>query len=172
MSEKNIDYTSTEPDYEYVYDKSSSKYYDYKTTNPDYIEYIRRYRKIDKFCIWLFAISVIQLIFHLIFVTYIPMSFGWFCYCIILPFILFGISLSIGLPNCSKYCKWISDVWEKSSEFNDIFEDLCEKEAQRQEKQKREKARKLVEIYSALDNKKLTKENKIEIIKDYMEDKW
>jgi hypothetical protein len=171
MSEKNIDYTSTESDYEYVYDSSNSSHYDYKTTNPEYIKRIRKYRKIDKFCIRLCIFSIFYFLIHMVFTEFINLNIGWLLYCAISPFVLFGLSLAIGLPNCAKHSDWINNVWENSEEYETQFKELCDKESKRQEKIKREKAKKLVEIYSTLENKKLTKENKIELLKDYMGDR-
>ncbi len=169
------DYTTTdepEPDYEYVYDSGSSRHYDYKTINPEFIKHIRKYRKIDKFCVRLCIFSVFYFLIHLAFIEFIDLSLGWLLYCVINPFVLFFLSLAIGLPNCSKHSDWLYNVWEYSEEYTIQFNDLCKKEAERQDKIKREKARKLVEVYSTLENKKLTKQKKIEKIKDYMEGKW
>ena len=171
-----VDYTSTEeepkPEYEYVYDSSSSSHYDYKTTNPEYIKHIRRYRRIDKFCTRLCIFSIFYFLLHLAFIEFINLSLGWLLYCAINPFVLFFLSLAIGLPNCSKHSDWLNNVWEYSDEYHKQFEELVRKQNEAHENAKREKARKLVEIYSALDNKKLTKQKKIERIKDYMEGKW
>lgn len=59
--------------------------------------------------------------------------------------------------------------FEKSKEFYRQCDKYKKLEKQRQDKLKTEKARKLVESYEILDNKQLLKEEKIQLIKRYIE---
>ena len=63
--------------------------------------------------------------------------------------------------------EWKSE-FEKSKEFYRQCNKYKKLEKQRQDKLKNEKARKLVESYDILDNKQLSKEEKIQLIKKYV----
>lgn len=82
---------------------------------------------------------------------------------IIITLVLVGISSK----KIDKY-EWKKE-FEKSKEFYRQCDKYKKINKQKQDKLKAEKARKLVESYDILDNKEISKEERIELIKKYIE---
>lgn len=82
---------------------------------------------------------------------------------IIITLVLVGVCSN----KIDKY-EWKKE-FEKSKEFHRQCNRYKKLEKQKQDKLKTEKARKLVESYDILDNKEISKEERIQLIKKYIE---
>ena len=85
----------------------------------------------------------------------------------VLGMIITLVLVAISSKKIDKY-EWKKE-FEKSKEFHRQCNKYAKIEKQKQDKLKTERARKLVESYEILDNKEMSKEEKITLIKKYID---
>lgn len=98
--------------------------------------------------------------------------FPWWCWllavigvCIIIGSIIFGCILSKKINKYGKY----KEIFIKSKEYTKQYNKYRKLEKENKEKELKEKATDLVESYNILEDKHLTKEMKIDLLKSYIE---
>ena len=69
---------------------------------------------------------------------------------------------------CFRYNEYIS-IFKDSDEYKEQYEVYCKINEEKRQKALVDKAKDLVESYNILDNKKMSKEKKVELLKSYID---
>ena len=150
----------------YMYDKDSKEYNKYYTTNQDLIKEFKlakKYYKLSEICgctsiISFFAVLISAglnswiagLIFGVLTISSLPIGF-----------LLFLEKYDI------IFTRTLNKYFE-TDEYKELYDKYIKEEQERQDKILTEKATNLVESYDILDNKHLSKEQRIEYLKKYI----
>lgn len=161
--------------------KQSKKYFikninneKYYTTNKELADMRDKYIDYDNLQGAPILLFLSSFIFIIIPACYIEENkiFPWWCWLlaaiglsIIIGSIIFGCILSKKLDKYSKY----EDIFFKSKEYSKQYNRYRKLEKEKKEKQLKEKATDLVESYNILEDKHLTKQMKIDLLKSYIE---
>ena len=153
----------------YPYPESSSLHREYYTEDPIITKNIKSARRIDKASAWMLALSVIFFIAGLITIE----ATNWktlFSIILVVTLIIGTFCLSLTLAGIahSKYMKWIT-IYEESEERHAQFLAHVKEQEEAEDKYLTELATDLVESYEILENKKMPKETKINLLKEYID---
>lgn len=150
----------------YIYDKDSTNYDKWYTTNEHLIKGFKFARLFENIGKILSAIGLSSLFLAL----GLGVALGW------IVGVIFGaisiISLICIWPFYSKFDKlfdYYLDLYFKTSEYKKLKRKYDKQIKEERDKRLREKSKKLVEAYDIIDNKNLTQEERIELLKNYVD---
>ena len=148
-----------------VFGESSNKYY---TTDGDLIKRLKKCNVIDSFSYFVGIISLLSFIgiFVNAFISW-EYQIQTVIFCI--AFFLFTLTVAFFISSRA-YDKRLKvyDLYYQTLEYKEQFKKYCRIEQSKKDKKLHEKAKGLVEAYEILNNKKISKEQKIQLIKKYI----
>lgn len=147
--------------------------YNYYTKNKMLYDITHKYSNAsdlhESFTIWgfgVFGLSVLLLFFTL-FISELALGISFGCW-IFLLLVYCCATCSIVEHRDIRYQEYI-DIFRESDEYKKQYQAYCDENEKERQKRIEEKSKNLVEAYNILDNKKMSKEKKIELLKQYVE---
>lgn len=151
-----------------IYVVLPNDYTGYYTTDPTIIKELKKAKKLTKVGTNLCGTCVAFLLISL-FLPLFQCLPWWVC---LMPFVFMVSGFSIGMPIAFKgeglECKWV-DIYFDTDEYKEQFARVMARKEAERDAYLTEKATDLVESYEILDSKKMPKEKKIELLKEYID---
>ena len=150
----------------YIYDNDSINYNKWYTTDEDLIKGFKFARAFENVGKVICAIAFLSFVLALVLGAYINWIIGLIfgCICLVSFICIWPI-----YDRFDKLFNYYLDLYFKTNEYKKLKRKYDKQLKDERDKRLREKSRKLVETYNILEDKNLTKEEKIELLKEYVD---